>query len=163
MSEIQPMHDANIRSQSYFIATTTAQCWHCGSPTRVLALAVPGGHETLNEDGEVDAWHGTCGEAFLFYVERLPDPVRDRLAQVSHLFHLSDSQTTLNSYWASHCESCGRLLEDHELHCEPDGPFAPSSEATAARIQLLQVHEQFEAAAAGYAFDPEFVEFMPRS
>jgi hypothetical protein len=160
MSEIESVQDANIRSHAYFIATTTASCWHCGLSTRVLAIAVPEEHETLNEDGQADAWHGAAGDAFLFYIAQLPDSVRNRLAGVLQFYRFSKSSITLNSYWANHCESCGTLLDDHELHCEPDGPFMPSSEAAASRIQLLRVHEPFEATAAGYTFDPEFLQVM---
>jgi hypothetical protein len=160
MSEIELMRDANIRSQSYFIATATTRCWHCGLSTRVLALAVPGGHKTMGESGRADAWDRSSGDAFLFYVEQVSDSVRKRLAAASPFFHVSMSTTTLNSYWASHCENCGTLLEDHELHCEPDGAFAPSNEQAATCIRLLQVHEPFEAVSAGYAPEPEFLSFM---
>jgi hypothetical protein len=48
------------------------------------------------------------------------------------------------------------LLDDHELHCEPEGAFQPSSAADAARILLFQISEPLEAAAGGYAIEPEF-------
>ncbi len=99
----------------------------------------------------------------LFYVECLPDDVQDRLTRVSPFYRLGRSEATLNSYWANHCEHCGTLLGDHELHCEPDGAFMPSNEAAAANIQLQQIPEPFEAVAAGYAFEPEFFGFMRRS
>src|SRR5277367_1701758 len=154
MSEKESPNDANVRSESYFVASAEARCWHCSSPTRVLALAVPQSHEFL--DDESDGWHCAGGSAFLFYVARVPDPVRDRLSTLSRFFRLAASPATLSAYWANHCEHCGALLGDHELHCEPEGPFMPSSEAASARIRLLQIHEPFEAAAAGYALEPEF-------
>jgi hypothetical protein len=61
------------------------------------------------------------------------------------------------SYWANHCERCGALQEDHELFCEPEGAFLPTSPAAAATIELLSVHECLEAGAAGYAIDPAFI------
>ena len=157
MTEIK---DANVRSPSYFVATAHVSCWHCGSPTLVLGLAMPQSHEVLDDELPSDVWHCAGGNAFLFYVEGLPDPVRDRLAALSPLFRRAASTVTLNSYWANHCEHCGTLLGDHELHCEPEGPFMPSSEASAAAIELLQIHEPFEAVAAGYALEPEFFGFM---
>jgi hypothetical protein len=85
------------------------------------------------------------------------------LNQLSQFFRLAHSAATLSSYWANHCEHCGTLLGDHELHCEPDGAFTPSSEAAAANIHLLRIQEPFEAVAAGYAFEPEFFGFMRKS
>jgi hypothetical protein len=69
----------------------------------------------------------------------------------------------LNSYWANHCEHCGALLGDHELHCEFDCAFMPSSEPSAAKIELLHVREPLEATVAGYAIEPEYFRFMSRS
>jgi hypothetical protein len=169
MSEIPSLADANVRSQTYYVARTNVRCRHCGWSTRLLALAIPDNHETLDEDSQAEAdcgepaskaWQPANANAFLFYVERLPDHVQGRLNQLSQFFRLAHSAVTLSSYWANHCEHCGTLLGDHELHCEPDGAFMPSSAAAAANIQLLQIPEPFQAAAAGYALEPEFFGFM---
>ena len=172
MTEIQPVPDANVRAQSYFVARTHGRCWHCGLSTRLLALALPCNHETLDADTEseahegcepaADAWQRAGVNAFLFYVGHLPAGVQNRLHQLQPLFRVGFSAATLNSYWANHCEHCGTLLGDHELHCEPDGAFMPSNEAAAANIQLVKIPEPFAAAAAGYAFEPEFFALMPR-
>jgi hypothetical protein len=172
MTETPTLADANVRSQTYYVARTDMRCWHCGLSTRLLALAMPRDHETLDEDAQADAdcgdraseaWHRAAVNAIIFYVECLPDGVKDRLNLISPFFRLAHSTATLNSYWANHCEHCGTLLGDHELHCEPDGAFMPSSEAAAANIQLQQIQEPFEAVAAGYAFEPEFFGFMGKS
>jgi hypothetical protein len=172
MSEIPSLADANVRSQTYYIARTNVRCWHCGVPTLLLALAIPDEHETLDEDPQADAdggesapnaWQPANANAFLLYVERLPNRVQGRLNQLSQFFRLAHSAATSSSYWANHCEHCGTLLGDHELHCEPDGAFMPSSAAAAASIQLLQISEPFQAAAAGYALEPEFFGFMRKS
>ena len=172
MSEIPSLAAANVRSQSYYVARTNVRCWHCGSSTSLLALAVPDDHETLDEDTQAaadgggpaaDAWHPANAHAFLFYVVSLPDGVRGRLNQLSRFFRLAHSAVTSSSYWANHCEHCGTLLGDHELHCEPDGAFMPSSEAAAANIHILKIREPFQAVAAGYALEPEFFGFMRKS
>jgi hypothetical protein len=173
MSEIPSLADANVRSQTYYIARTNVSCWHCGSSTGLLALAVPGGHETLDEDAQAanadggepasNAWQSANAIAILFYVGSLPEAVRSRLNRLSQSFHLAHSAATLSSYWANHCEHCGALLGDHELHCEPGGAFMPSSEAAAANIQLLHIHEPFQGVAAGYAVEPEFFGCMRSS
>jgi len=162
MSAFQPLPQANVRAQSYYVACTEVRCWRCGISTRLLALAVPHSHETLDGDSPLspDAWQRADFTAFLFYVEHLPASVQTRLTQLSRNFQPGHSTAALGCYWANHCEHCGALLEDHELHCEPDGAFLPFTEAAAAGITLLHIHEPFEAAAAGYAFEPEFFRFM---
>jgi hypothetical protein len=64
--------DANVRSSSYYIAETEAQCLSCGRWTRVLALALPAPHEILIED----EWQAANVSAFLFYLTELPLDVR---------------------------------------------------------------------------------------
>jgi hypothetical protein len=172
MPQIPPLPGANVRSQSYFVARTSVRCPHCGLATRLLALALPQDHETLDEDARDDdedcaerppeAWQRAGVNAFLFYVERLPGEVRDQLNQLSRLFRPAHSAATLNTHWTNHCEHCGRPLDDHELHCEP-GAFMASSEAAAATIELVRIAEPFAAVAAGYAMEPEFFACMRKS
>jgi hypothetical protein len=170
MQEFRSLPHANVRSKTYYVARTGVKCWHCGRATRLLALAMPHGHETLDMDVPVDsgqnyaaAWHRAGFNAFLFFVERLSDEVQSHLSRISQSFRLAHCAATLNSYWANHCEHCGVLLGDHELHCEFDCAFMPSSESTAANIQLLRIREPLEAMAAGYAIEPEYFRFMSRS
>lgn len=172
MPQIPLLPGANVRSPSYFVARASVRCPHCGLPTRLLALAMPRNHETLDEDAHDVAedgahlppgtWQPASTNAFLFYVEHLPDAVRDQLNRLSRFFRPAHSAATLNSYWANHCEHCGRPLGDHELHCEP-GAFMPSSEAAAADIELVRIQEPFAAVAAGYAAEPEFFDCMRKS
>ena len=159
-----PHLEPNYRSSDYSIAQTDTRCLHCGRSTRVLALVLPENHETLDtETEEPNVWQPAGANAVLFYVARLPDDVQRRLFQLSPTFRLAHSDATANSYWANHCEHCDSLLSDHELHCEPDGPFMPCSEIEAVRIQLLKIGEPFAAAAAGCAFEPEFFQFMRKA
>jgi len=180
MSTIQPHPDANVRSETFSVARSNALCRHCGESNNLIALVVPDNHEILeaNEDEDAnphpdaeadvreppapDVWQRANANAVLFYVDYLPDGVRDRLQQISPFYRMGYSAVTLNSYWANHCEHCGTLLDDHELHCEPDGAFVPSNESAAAAIQLSSVQAPFHAAAAGYAPAPEFFRFARR-
>jgi len=173
MPAIQPLPDANVRSRTFYVASTHAVCCYCGSSTRLLALVMPHDHETLDADTPVtltengglaaDSWWRAGVSAFLFYVECIPDNIQDQLHQLSPFFRLAYSAATLTSYWANHCEHCSMLLDDHDLHCEPDGAFVPSNEGAATNIHLVQIREPFEAVAAGYAFEPEFFRFMRKS
>jgi hypothetical protein len=149
--------DANIRAPSYYIAETSVQCLSCDQWIRVLALAVPPSHEILIED----EWQSAAVSAFLFYVTRLPDGVRRRLTEASSFFRLTRGAESADPYWANHCEHCDALVRDDELHCEPGG-FMPGHADEATAISLLTVPEAFQAAAAGYAADPEFFAHMRR-
>ena len=162
MPKIQSLSDANVRSQFYFVARTNTRCWHCNSLTRVLALVLPRCHETLDADA-AQAWHHANVDALIFFVERLSEGVRSKLDGLSPYYRLSHCSAAQSAYWANHCEQCGKVLGDHELHCELDGAFMPSSETIASNIQLLRIQEPFEASAAGYSFEPEFFGFVPRS
>jgi hypothetical protein len=147
--------DANIRSSSYYIAKTSVRCLSCDQWTRVLALALPAPHEVLIED----EWQSADVSAFLFYVTELPEDARHQL-QTSSFFRLTRAEDASDPCWANHCEHCGALVSDDELHCEPGG-FMPGHADEAQTISLIEVRQAFRAVAAGYAVDPEFCAHTP--
>jgi hypothetical protein len=154
--------EANVRSPGYYIAVTRALCRNCGESTRVLALAATRDHETLDADPEgTDPWQHAGIVAFLFHVTYLSDEVQRRLLPFSPEFRSQHGDAGSSAYWVNHCQHCGGVLDDQELHCEP-GVFMPGSEAEAAEIGLFKMDHLLEAAAAGYAPEPEFLEFMRR-
>ena len=185
MLDSDTRRDVNFRSPRYWVGRTEAWCWHCRELTPLLSLALPPGHFALDEeaggtadvdgvadtvdaadaarDGTSDAWSVVDGAAFLFYVEHLPPEVRERLARINRHYRPVFSEPTAGNYWANHCKHCEALLEDHELFCEPDGAFLPTSEAAAAAIHLLSVEEPFEAVAGGHAVEPQFFDSLGRS
>jgi hypothetical protein len=142
--------DANIRSSSYYIAQTTAQCMYCGEWTRVLALALPPNHEMLAEE----EWQSVAAGAFVFHLTALPKSVQRELKRLSGSFRPARGADP-TSYWANHCEHCERRVSDDELHCEPGG-FMPSHADEAVAILLSPIMQAFSAVAAGYAPDPAF-------
>ena len=177
--------EMNIRSPRYYIACTVSTCRHCGSPTALVAIAVPPGHETLDVDDDasdngsgdqtqhredpVAAWSVADHNAFLFYVDSLPAAVQKQINQYQPAYRPIDAAAAApaagegsGSYWANHCEKCGGQLDDHELFCEPDGAFLPTSESTAAAIHLVLVDELFETSAAGYSYEPPHFDAMIR-
>jgi hypothetical protein len=157
--------DVNVRSARYLIAHAKGRCGRCRAHIDLVALVLPPGHESLvlddeaaeHESGEM-VWVTAAGSAFLFYVGHLPPSVEGRLTAVSGSYRHAFSGATQGSYWANHCNACGALIEDHDLFCEPEGAFLPTSAASAASIRLIAIDEPIEAAAAGYAFDPQFFE-----
>jgi hypothetical protein len=160
----------NVRSDHYVIARTAALCPHCHAQTCLVALMLPPHHEVLSmseEDQRIgegssighDSWESVPRGGFLFYVETLADEVQRRLQAFAPMYRFAMSPATQGSYWANHCSQCGAFQEDHELFCEPGGAFLPVSPAAASSIELLSVHEALQVAAAGYAIDPQFIEF----
>ena len=163
MADLPSIDDANVRGPAYYVASARVNCQHCGIATVVMALAVPHDHETRQEDGDIEPWQRVSVAAMLFYVTSLPIAVQARLSRLSSRYQPASSDAALGSYWSNHCDHCGVLLGDHDLHCEPDGAFVPSSAAQAQEIQILRIPEPFEAAATGYALEPEFFEFMRKA
>jgi hypothetical protein len=151
----------DVLSRGYYVARTGAQCGHCGCITAVLALALPPNHETLDVDAEDADWQIAGANAFLFHVSDPSPFVRRRLLELSQTYRPIAKKGSSKLPWANHCKDCGSLLDDQELHCEP-GTFMPMNEADAANIELIHIDEMFEAAAAGYALDPEFFSSMRR-
>jgi len=167
MPDVTLRSDINVRSDGYFIAHAIGTCGCCHASTRLLALAVPPEHEALamdtdaeSEEAAQDTWEVASCNAFLFYIGYLPDAVRRRLSEFSPSYRVARSAAAQGSYWANHCERCGSLFDDHDLFCEPEGAFLPTNDASAAAIRLQWINEPIEAAAAGYACDPEFFASM---
>ncbi len=173
MPAAESLSEPNLRSPTYYVALTNATCRECGLSTRLLALALPRTHETLEADRAADGvdpgdsmkdtWQHANVDAFLFYVEQLPHQVQHRLQQMAASFRLAQSAAAQGACWVNHCEHCGALLDDYELHCEPEGAFMPCSETAATKIHLLRIPEPIEAVAAGYTPDPVFFNFMSAS
>jgi hypothetical protein len=157
----------NVRSSSYWIAHATGECDGCRAETRFVALALPPSHHSLALDCDVQKeelvaynWETAEWSAFLFYVESLPEEVRRRLQAASEGYRFAFSERTQGSYWANHCTACGALMEDHDLFCEPDGAFLPTTAESAAAVTLEHVGEALEAGAVGYACEPQFLDSM---
>jgi hypothetical protein len=159
---------ANVRSSAYSLVHTLIECRHCGQPTRVVALAVPPGHEFRNEADEggspaaasfaAGTWDRSPVFALLFMVRDLAVAVRSQLRHRWPVFRPTDGSAPLDCHWANHCHHCGRVLEDHDLHCEPDVAFVASSAESAQHIFMELVDEPLEAIADGYAIAPQFLD-----
>ena len=165
-----PLSDGvNVRSKGYLIARTAGVCAHCGLKTRLVALVLPVSHEALSlaedeQDGtETDSWDTVPCSAFLFKLGYLPDDVQRRMGGFSKTYRPAMSAAAQGSYWANHCEHCGSLQADDELFCEPEGAFFPVDAASASVIELTHIDEPFEAAAGGYACEPQYLGHMIRT
>ena len=131
---------------SYWIAHATGECGRCRAATRLVALALPPQHQSLALDWDIEkdelvdySWEAAEWSAFLFYVEYLPEEIRRRLQAASAGYRFAFSERTQGSYWANHCANCGALMEDHDLFCEPDGAFLPTTALSAAAVTLERI------------------------
>jgi hypothetical protein len=170
MVDSGPKANINVRSCSYWIAHATGECDRCRASTQFVALALPPHHQSLAIDWDIEKdelvaynWEIAEWGAFIFYIEHLPDNARRRLQALSEGYRFEFSERTQGSYWANHCSACGALIEDHDLFCEPDGAFLPTTAAAAAAVTLERFDEAFEAGAVGYACDPQFLDSMVES
>jgi hypothetical protein len=153
----------NVRSAAYFIASTEGGCTQCGETTRLLALALPGGHEVLDPDAApeaADAWQPAPLPAVLFDVHCLAEPVRRELQHRSAAYRLSEDAAGGGARWSNHCEHCGAVQDEQALHGEPDVAFMPMSPEAAAAIRLDAIPEPLCAGASGYSADPAFFDCM---
>lgn len=135
-----------IRASSYLVAETLTECWRCHELTRVYALILPAGHETLESgDDDTDSyWYQHTEAALVLYVTDLPQVVAAQMTSRSPRYRIDFSKTTQSSYWMNHCEHCGMKQGDFGLYCEPGGAFFPMDERAASHIAIDAVQTAFE-------------------
>ncbi len=133
--------ETNIRSAAYLLVQSVAVCGRCLQPTSAFSLGLLPGYERLVDE----RWESVDAGVLLFYVDYLPPEVILVAQELSLHFWLDYSAPTATEYWVNHCQNCGELLEDHELHCEPGGAFLPLGPRDAEKILLVEIRESFSA------------------
>lgn len=141
-----------LRSQRYAIANSSAVCAACSAWTHVICPVLPPGHLVLADDN----WGLATSRASIYYVTELSVEVSARMSGLSPWYRPARSSATGQTCWINHCERCGAVQEDHELHGEPGGSFMPIDAESAAFVRLIEIPEAFEGAAGGYTYDPPF-------
>ena len=155
----------NVRANSYVVLLTVAICRSCGLPTRLIALMLPPDHQALLEgttqSEDEESWPGTwespASSALLFFVGDVSNAVRRCVLDIAPAYRPASADESQDSYWANHCEHCDSRFDDQELFCEPNGAFLPTNPSAAAAIDRMQINEPIEAAAAGCAYEPQFI------
>jgi hypothetical protein len=150
------IEETNVRSAAYLLAQSVAVCGRCLQPTSAFSLGLLPGHER-QVDGK---WEPVDVGALLFYVDYLPPEVILVAQELSLHFRLDYSRPTATEYWINHCQNCGELLEDHDMHCEPGGAFLPLDARDAGNILLVEVRESFSARVRGCSYDLPFFASM---
>jgi hypothetical protein len=143
----------NVRSANYLVLRAIAWCPRCAQPTSVFCLGVMSGYESRTEE----RWISEDAAALLFYVESLSKGVGDLVRELAPQFRIDYSTPVDRSYWVNHCQHCGAIQEDHDLHCEPDAAFLPTSVHAAEQILTLSVQMPFLARAEGISAQPSFL------
>jgi hypothetical protein len=146
----------NVRSANYLLLQAISQCPRCSLPTSVFCLGVNSGYESRTEE----RWISEDAAALLFYVERLSKEAGELLMELAPQFWIDHSTPVDRSYCVNHCQHCGTIQEDHNLHCEPDAAFLPTSVAAAEQIHAVSVQMPFLARAGGISELPSFLSPM---
>ena len=154
----------NVRAPFFYLAHAAIDCPRCDQPTSVFAIVLPKGHEirlesggTVPGDASTSSWAIVGRAAMLFYVEEIPAGAREWLSSIAPKFGRNYCRSTGNHHWATICEHCGHLMEDHYLHCEPGGAFLPRSDGVLEAIHYVEVPVAFSASAGGYTDDPAYM------
>jgi hypothetical protein len=152
----------NIRSNAYFIATTTVTCERCRGPSPVCGIALPAGHETLEADDETDEefWEASEDPTFVCYLDYLLPTVAARILERSANYRYAYRRRTQSFYWVNLCPYCDAKLGDYEAFCEPGQGFTPLTREDATAIMLERIEEPFAATAGGWSLGVDLFEFM---
>jgi hypothetical protein len=111
------------------------------------------GYESLTEE----RWICEDAAALLFYVECLSNEAGNVVRELAPRFRVDYSTPVDRNYWVNHCQHCGTIQEDHDLHCEPDAAFLPTSVHAAEQILTVAVQVPFLARAGGISEQLSFL------
>lgn len=152
----------NIRSASYYLATTSRQCWRCRAQTGVCAIMLPAGHETLyvGDDPADDCWEVSDEPTLLSYLGDLTSAVSTHLRALAPHYRVDYSHTTQSFYWMNHCQHCAAKLGDFDTNNEFGVAFGPANATQAASISLREIFEPFAASCGSYTCGVEHFEYM---
>jgi hypothetical protein len=139
--------ETNIRAAAFFLAQSVAACGRCSQPSSAFSFGLLPGHQRQVDE----RWESVDTSVLLFYIDYLPPEVIFVAQELTPHYQLDYSPLTATEYWLNHCQHCGALLEDHDLHCEPDGAFLPLNTREAERILLVEFREPFSARARGWS------------
>lgn len=124
-----------------FLITSTEDCWRCGIPQPVIALASCSVLEADQDDEDAE----TSGPVILSSISRMPDEIERYLTSRFPRCQMHRSRTAGYAYFTNFCE-CGANFGDFYLHNEPGGAFFPTSEkeAEGMSVERLPFEGTFE-------------------
>jgi len=159
---LPPADTVNVRSPSFFIATSNRQCWRCDRQTAVHGFILPAGHETLyvGEAPGDDLWETADEPSLISYIGYLPAAVAKTMQACTRHYRISYSMVTHTFYWMNRCEHCSAKLGDHETFDEPGEGFLAFTLEDARRVSLTHVAEPFQASCGSYTIGVVMFEQM---
>ena len=131
------------RASSFGVLVAKLWCVHCANLTRVVGLMLPPGHERLLFRGDGTQRWVRHDQSFFVprFLQYLPNDVIGHLQEFNPNFKRG-TQENWGELHQNHCEHCGALHHDRELHRDVEGTFDPSLIATTA-IALHVVAQPF--------------------
>lgn len=161
---LPPAEAVNVRSASFFLASSSRRCWRCQKETAVHGFMLPAGHETLfvGDEPDEDCWEVAEEPSVVSYIGYLsPGPAR-AIQGITRHYRLDHSKVTNTFYWMNHCECCGAKLGDHDTFDEPGEGFLAFTLEDAQRVILAHENEPFAASCGAYTIGVVMFEQMRR-
>jgi hypothetical protein len=151
----------NVRSSSYFFASSVHPCPHCQRVTTVHGFLLPAGHCVLQSDDFVeDEWEVADEPTLLSDIEYLSPSVARRIDELAPNYCLGMTLSSKVSTWLNYCEHCASPLEDNEIFDEPGMGFLAFTEEDARRVALLTINEEFGALCGSFSMGVSLFEEM---
>ena len=152
--------DLNVRSPTYSLASSTHECGHCGSTTKVYGFVLPAGHAILNVDDFEDEWETADEPSLLCDIAYLIPSVARFVTTLAANYRPGVRSIGDYETWLNFCEHCGAALDDNEIFCEPGLGFLAFTEEDARRVGLLTVHGEFGAICGSFSLGVALIEEM---
>jgi hypothetical protein len=154
--------EINVRSPSYFLASSTHECPHCQRTTKVHGFILPAGHAVLNvADFEVeDEWEVGDEPTLLCNIEYLIPSVARFVATIAPTLRPGATLGAAAETWLNFCEHCAGSLDDEEIFCEPGMGFLAFTEEDARRVALLTMQDEFGAVCGSFSIGVSLIEEM---
>ena len=135
-----PMPD--VVAKRFAVLTGSVNCFKCGAPTPVAAIAVADHREAWDagDEGLDLVWEHCPEPALLGYIRWINPEASVALEVSAPQLRMQVSMTAGETYLGNACQACGTLQGDWFLH-KPEAPFFPQSDedADALGVQWLDV------------------------
>jgi hypothetical protein len=113
-----------IASDAAFVAVSRVSCWKCHEDTQIICIFCDSGAvlgEPLERFTVREVWE-------------VDDALREQLRRWPE-FH----PVVTDGCFANHCQHCGAVQDDMDLHSEPDQPFFNIPADESGTVQLIPI------------------------
>lgn len=102
-------------AEHFYIAKLWRECWKCSGDTQVVAIILPKGSLTWDED-EVTQLRRP---AYLLEINWIEREVAKLILQEECNFFNDYSKQMKMRYWMNHCDNCNMKQGNWTIHCNP--------------------------------------------